>query len=341
LTSIFENARCWFLHSGIQEESGGVARYYRSDLGKNAPVSTEITGYAASALAYLGQREQAARAADFLTGDAWDPASSTFPFEPGSKLSYFFDTGIIARGLLAVHRLTGDDRFRSRAEDAALSLSFDFLGEGIFHPVIELPSKQPLAHQPQWSRSPGCYQLKSALAWREAAGEAGARMFDVLLAYSLATHDSFLAGLEPEPTMDRLHAYCYFLEALLSVHDREYVPAVLRSGIERVAFLLREISPRFERSDVCAQLLRVRLIAHHLGAVELDEAAARDEADRAAAYQSSSPDPRLRGGFWFGRKQGDVLPYMNPVSTAFALQALQLWSDHQDGAWRFELPDLI
>ncbi len=342
MASIFENARCWYLHSGIQEPDGGVARYYRSDLARNAAVSTEITGYAASALAYLGEHDALIRAADYLCDRAWDEASHTIPFEPGSPLAYFFDIGIIVRGLLAAHRVTGDDRYRERAEEAAMSLAFDFMGDGVFHPVIELPEKQPLAYEPRWSRSPGCYQLKSALAWVEAGGENGAKLFDSLLAASLATHEVFLEGQTAEATMDRLHAYCYFLEALLWRSSREDVRGALRSGIARVARLLREISSSlFERSDVCAQLLRVRLIAHHQGAVELDVEAAAEEARRAASYQSSSDDPRLRGGFWFGKKVGVMLPYMNPVSTAFAMQALALWDQHQRGEWSFELCQLI
>ena len=43
----------WLLDSGIQEPCGGVARFYRSETGKNKPISTEITGYSASALVYL------------------------------------------------------------------------------------------------------------------------------------------------------------------------------------------------------------------------------------------------------------------------------------------------
>ena len=48
-----ERAGGWFLESGIQEPNGGVARFYRADLGRNRAISTEITGYAASALMYL------------------------------------------------------------------------------------------------------------------------------------------------------------------------------------------------------------------------------------------------------------------------------------------------
>jgi len=322
-----------------------VARYYRSDLQKNVPVSTEITGYALSALSYLHSitgnalyGDAAMESARYLNNHAWDSRAHTFPFEIRSNLAYFFDVGIIARGLLS----TGAEEFRPRVRDAALSLAFDFIGDGVFHPVVTLPDKQLLPYEPQWSRSPGCYQLKSALAWLGVGDEDAARMFNVALASALSTHQSFLPGdADPNCVMDRLHPYCYFLEALLFVTSREDCRQVLARGIDRVAALLREISPRFERSDVCAQLLRVRLVAHYINAVPLDATAAAEEAARVARYQAQSEDLRLHGGFWFGRKGGEMLPYMNPVSTAFSLQAFALWEQHLAGTWRFDLAQLI
>jgi hypothetical protein len=351
LTSFLDHAGCWFLHSGIQESDGGVARYYRSDSRTNAAVSTEITGYAASTLAYLHSRtgkqeylDAAVRAARYLTHEVWDSAPSTFPFEPGSDRAYFFDIGIIVRGLLAVWRATGEDEFHSRAQEATLSLAFDFLGDGTFHPVISLPDKQPLPPEPQqaqrWSRKPGCYQLKSALAWREIGDPHARQLFDAAVAVALTNHERFLEEeSDREKLMDRLHAYCYFLEALLFTAGTS---EALASGISRVGQLLRQIQPVFERSDVNAQLLRIRLVAHHLGIVTLDENAAREEAVRTASFQAlDSTDVHLRGGFWFGRKGEQLLPFSNPVSTAFCLQALALWGDHQAGRWSFELPQLI
>ena len=348
MTLFLEKASHWFLHSGIQENSGGVARFYRSDLQRNAAISHEITGYAVSALVYMHARtgdagclEGGLRASRYLTREAWDANASTFPFEPASPYAYFFDSGIIVRGLLAAWRATGDEEFRSRAQEAALSMAFDFLGEGFFHTVIALPDKQPLPPEPRWSRRPGCFQLKAALIWRELGDPHAARMFDVALAMALATHQRFLED-EPDRAklMDRLHAYCYFLEALLSTgeHGRD----ALVWGIERTGALLREIAPEFERSDVPAQLLRLRLIAHHTGLVPLDAAAAAEEAERAVVYQiAGTDDIRLRGGFWFGRRGGAMLPFANPVSTAFCAQALTLWDDHQAGRWSFELAELI
>jgi hypothetical protein len=351
LTSFLEQAGCWFLHSGIQEADGGVARFYRSDSKTNAAVSNEITGYAVSALVSLhslmsesAYLDAATRAARYLCRHAWDQAGSTFPFEPGSDRAYFFDTGIIVRGLMAAWRATGDDEFLARAREGALSLAFDFMGEGVFHPIVSLPEKQPLDYEPRWSRKPGCYQLKSALAWRDTAEEGGEKLYESVLAYSLATHESFLAA-EPdrEKLMDRLHSYCYFLEGLLPVAERDEVREALASGLARAAALHREIAPVFERSDVPAQLLRVRLIASHFGAFELDEKAACEEASRVSSFQAAGdhPDVRLRGGFGFGRKGSEPLPFSNPVSTAFGMQALELWRQHQEGRWSFELQQLI
>ena len=345
LATFLEDAGRWFLHSGIRAPGGGVARYYRSDLKRNVPISTEITGYAVSTFSYLRSvtgdqvyRDAAIESAAFLANDAWNVDAHTFPFEIASNLAYFFDVGIIVRGLLS----TDAEEFCGRARDGALSLAFDFLGDGGFHPIIELPEKRPLDYERAWSRRPGCYQLKSASAWLALGEQHGARMFDHALESALRTHESFLPGdPDRQRVMDRLHPYCYFLEALLFVARRDECAAVLAEGIERVADLLRDISPEFERSDVCAQLLRLRLAAHHLGVVSLDETAAAEEAQRVAGYQAWSQDPRLDGGFWFGRRGGEMLPYMNPVSTAFSLQALTLWKQHGAGNWQFDVAQLI
>ncbi len=133
----------------------------------------------------------------------------------------------------------------------------------------------------------GCHQLKSALRVNGQCGMTCHPLVRIGCVEALATHEQFLPGDgDPEKVMDRLHAYCYF-EALLA--------AVGRTSEERAGcchrpagVMLREISRDFERSDVCAQLLRVRLIAHHLSAVPLDERAACEEADRAASYQAES-----------------------------------------------------
>lgn len=354
---MLERAGRWFLESGIQEPDGGVARYHLCDSGRNARVSTEITGYAASMLVWIHEQtgeaaylEAAVRAGRYLSRDAWSRASATFPFEPvadgDTGLAYFFDCGIIVRGLLAVWRATGDTEFLEKAKEAGVAMAFDFLAPEAVHPIITLPEKEALDYEPRWSRSPGCYQLKSAMAWHDLAAVTGqpeiGAAYERMLAYSLATHNNFLPGEEnPEKVMDRLHAYAYFLEALLPVADRPDCRYALAAGLQRAAGYLREIAPVFARSDVYAQLLRVRLFAHELGAVPLDFDAAAHEAGQAESFQSADSDATLHGGFWFGRKGDAFLPFMNPVSTSFCAQALTLWQQFQEGAFTTPVAALV
>jgi hypothetical protein len=342
----------WFLRSGIQQPNGGVARYYRTDLARNHPVSTEITGYAASTFVYLyavteDERylDRAVSAARFLTRTAWDPASRTIPFETGPPaLAYFFDCGIVVRGLLSAWRATAEAEFLDVAAALGQSMVRDFASaNGSFHPVLSLPGKRPLERDPgRWSRNPGCYQLKAAMAWwdlLEATGDAQFREpYERMLEYSLVACGGFLPGHPERPkVMDRLHAFLYFLEGLLPHADEPSGAAAIRDGIRAVAHHLREIAPEFERSDVYAQLLRMRLYADGAGVLPLDRAAAQIEAERLAEFQAAGSDPSTGGGFYFGRQAGAWLPYLNPVSSAFALQALELWDQCRTGkarVWR-------
>lgn len=348
--SFADRAGRWFLHSGIQEPGGGVARYYRTDIGRNNPISTEITGYAVSTLVYLhaltGEREFLERAtlgARFLSRVAWDAALDTIPYEYGPSLNgsgpmaYFFDSGIIVRALLAAWRATGEAEFLEAAERCGRAMLRDFrAGESEFHPILSLPGKQPTPRDDRWSRSVGCYQLKAAMAWHDLAEATGKAEFREpycrVLAESLRTHTEFLPG-NPDPlkVMDRLHAYSYFLEGMLPCASEAECVTATGEAIARVAGYLREIGPQFERSDVYAQLLRARLFADWNGAVPLDAEAASWEAGQLAGFQCQHHDPRLDGGFWFGRRGSECLPYINPVSAGFALQALAMWQQHHDG----------
>ena len=357
--ALISAAGSWFLHSGIQEPNGGVARYYRSDLLQNATISTEITGYAVSTLLFLYERTQqsqfldrAINAARFLTRSAWDPDAATFPFEHSAKdaqtgaFSYFFDCGIIVRGLLGAWRATGEREFLDTAQAGGRAMLADFCADSTIHPILSLPDKSPLPHEPRWSASPGCYQLKSALAWfdlYESTGEEDfLRAYEHALDAALSTEQRFLPG-DPncEKVMDRLHAYGYFLEGLLPVLSRPDCARAFSRGLERLSGYLREIAPQFARSDVYAQLLRARLFGESLGVTELDSDTAAYEAAQAASFQHRSTDPRIDGGFGFGSKTGQPLPYVNPVSTGFAVQAVGLWDDRQNGTLQARWQTLI
>jgi hypothetical protein len=336
------------MDSGIQEASGGVARYYRAELQRNLPISTEITGYAARTFFYLytltGESryfERGLSAARFLARAAWKPEWQTVPFEldgSGNLQTYFFDCGIIVRGLLSAWRGAGEPEFLEVAGALGRSMAIDFRSnDSEFHPILWLPSKQPADRDHgRWSQSPGCYQLKAAMAWQELAEATGDSEFEEMYhraaVRALRTYNSFLPG-HPDPArvVDRLHPFLYFLEGLLPRAADPRFAAAICDGIHKAAEYLRELAPQFERSDVYAQLLRMRIYACAAGAVSLDEEQARFEARKLEEFQAFSEDGRIDGGFYFGRQGAEWLPHPNPVSTAFALQALALWEQRQRG----------
>jgi hypothetical protein len=328
----------WFVRSGIQEPSGGVSRYFRGDTGVRLANSTEITGYAVAGLLLLGLDDAARRAGEFLARRAWDGDLHIFPFEleGDRRLAYFFDSGIIARGLIRLAEATDGEAYWIAAEAAARSMVRDFTAEHGYHPILELPSKAPLGYAEWWSRKPGCFHLKAALAWRELWGPDDPD-YRRQLDFSLRSVGELLrAETDEAKLMDRLHPYCYFLEGLAPVAVEH--AEVMRAGIEEVSARLHGLADRVCRSDVYAQLLRVRLLAHAAGAVPLDEDAAAVEAEALAGMQMESGDVRLDGAFAFGRRGGGLIPHANPVSTIFAVQALDWWRDYRRGrfagGWR-------
>jgi hypothetical protein len=168
------------------------------------------------------------------------------------------------------------------------------------------------------------------MAWWElfeATGDPPFReLYERVLEYSLRACSGFLPGhTDRFKVMDRLHAFCYFLEGMLPRSGDSACAAAIRDGIEQAAQLLRELAPQFERSDVYAQILRMRLYADWAGVAPLDCEAARFEAEMLEGFQAADDDPRIDGGYYFGRKGAAWLPYVNPVSSAFATQALELW----------------
>jgi hypothetical protein len=277
--------------------------------------------------------ERAVAAARFLTRTAWDAGQRAMPFElEPAAFTYFFDCGIVVRGLLAAWRTTAGQEFLDVAVALGQSMAADFASpNGGLHPILSLPGKCPVERDGQrWSRMPGCYQLKSAMAWGELFEATGdprfSEPYERVLEYALRTYARFLPGhTDRLKVMDRLHAFCYFLEGMLWRSGDSACAAAIRDGIGRAAQLLREVSPQFERSDVYAQVLRMRLYADWAGVAPLDCQAASFEAEILEGFQAADDDRRIDGGYYFGRQGTDRLPYVNPVSSAFASQALELW----------------
>jgi hypothetical protein len=152
-----------------------------------------------------------------------------------------------------------------------------------------------------------------------------------MLSECLTTSTSFLPGVTcRQRIMDRLHPWCYFLEGLTAELNRPECASAYAAGITAASKFLNEIEPEFVRSDVYAQLLRARI--YGAGVAPLDVSAAAREAGALAGFQAVSEDARIDGGFFFGRREGTMSSHVNPVSTVFAVQALEMWRQHQANA---------
>src|SRR5262249_13218181 len=149
--------------------------------------------------------------------------------------------------------------------------------------------------------------------WRELAAITGDPIWSDCYASALqqavASHESFLPGHpDPHKVMDRLHAYLYFLEALLAHPEHA---ATVAEGARRVREYRMQVAPQFDRADVAAKLLRVELCA------------GVDESDIAQTAANVREFQRPDGGYYFGRVAGQWIPHVSPVPTAFAMQALE------------------
>ena len=194
--------------------------------------------------------------------------------------------------------------------------------DGAYWPVLSLPDKTPLALDPaRWSRMPGCYQLKSAVAWRELAaitGDAGwSDLYAGAFEIALASHES--VSCPAMPTRTRRWTGCIpistFSKRLLP--HPEHAGVVRRGRRARARLLSTNSRPNFERADVAAQLLRVQC------------AAGVDESDCAATAARVRLFQRPDGGYYFGRKAGNGFRTSAPFPLSFAMQALE-WYERRE-----------
>ena len=353
MDSCIRSAWQWLSRSGIQNESGGVARFYRADIQEYRDVSTQSTAFFISTFLRLGDYSQdsapyeALRAGGFLLDRAFHRSKELFAHEvcdednSPSAFAYFFDCTIIIRSLVDLWKATKEPAYIECAERCGFALqNLMSRMDGSFFAVYDFARDQPLDDGETWSTQPEVYQLKASLALQELTDATGlpefVAMSDTLRRWCLKRHESFVPDFgDSEERMSQLHAYCYFLEGLLQEASQDMdCSRALQWGILRVENLMEEIGPEFQRSDVLAQLLRLRFYADTFGVLEIDRATVESEVAALIEFQQQSSDPRVDGGFAFARRGAELVHHINPLSTVLALQALTMWESAERGAFR-------
>ena len=353
MDSCIHSAWQWLSRSGIQNESGGVARFYRADVQEYRDVSTQSTAFFISTFLRLGDHPQgsapleALRAGGFLLDRAFHRSKELFAHEvygednSPSACAYFFDCTIIIRSLVDLWKATKEPAYIECAERCGFALqNLMSRMDGSFFAVYDFARDQPLDDGETWSTQPEVYQLKASLALQELTDATGLPEFvatsDTLRRWCLKRQEGFVPDFgDSEERMSRLHAYCYFLEGLLQEAGQDMdCSRALQWGILRVENLMEEIGPEFQRSDVLAQLLRLRFYADTFGVLEIDRTTAESEVAALIEFQQQSSDSRVDGGFAFARRGTELVHHINPLSTVLALQALTMWESAEQGAFR-------
>ena len=343
----------WLAISGVQDGSGGVSAGYRTDTRGYEPISTTATGYYVSAQVWARRFSKDAlapmgpRAGGFLLEQAFDMSKELFPVHIDSKerqearLAFFLDCAVVMRSLVHLWSVTKDQAYLECAERCGLALRSKMTTvDGGFFPIYDLDTDRAYAEVGSWAVEAGVPQLKAGLALLELHKATGRGEFETdaeaMRKWCLKRQESFLPGeVDDNKVMDRLHAYCYFLEGLLPAVALDADSGrVLQFGILRVENLLDELGTDFRRCDVLAQVLRLRLYADKLGIMELDYGRAEEEAAAVVECQIQSADPRSDGGFALTQRRGKLEPNLDTAASVFALQALEMWDQAEEGGLR-------
>lgn len=138
----------------VTDPDGGVHRWVNLETGELGPVSTEITGYAAHLFAWLTREtsnedfgDRASKHTDWIVRLLRDNSCRFLPFEPGSDLMYFFDTGIAIRAL-------------------EMNKTWSSIGKWMDYrkPIINRMQERIIPKPGWWSSEPGHYQAKARLS---------------------------------------------------------------------------------------------------------------------------------------------------------------------------------
>lgn len=343
----------WLTRSGIQDESGGLARCYRAPENKYESISTAATGFFISGLLRCGEYspesppKQAMAAGRMLIEKAYDMESELFLSDLDSaesnprKWAYFFDCLIAIQGLIDLWKVTKNSAYIKCAENCGIGIKRNLSRmDGSFFPVHDIARDMPYEADEPWSLQAAVYHLKAMPIFLELTEATGLYEFKAmgedLLKWTMKRYESFLEpDSDSERMMSRLHGYCYFLEGLLpeAGMDPESSRA-LQYGLLEIENISQEIGHEYYRCDVIAQLLRLRLYADRLGVMELDFQQAENEASAIEELQVHSTDPKIDGGFAFALKASKPVQHYNPVTAVLAIQALQMWEQASGGSFR-------
>ena len=347
----------WLGYSGIQTPSGAVADCYHVDNQAYSGTSTLSSAYLLDALLKLVEMEDevpefVTTTGDYLMNGPRDAETELFvSIEAAANrgpIANLFDCGVVLQALAGLGDLTRNYRYLTAAEGCGTAfLTRLSRVDGSFFPLYDLASREAFEVTGDWKTEASVPMLKAATAARYVyeltRNRELSELADFMVRWAVRDHGSFLdVDATPANMTERLHGYCCFLEGLLPIAmDDIAIMQTLQGGFLQVEQRCEALEGSYHRCEVTAQLLRLRLFCDLMGIVELDPSAAEIEAESLQEFQIHSYDPRADGGFSPAKVDGIPIPIVTTRATAYASQALAMWSDQADGAFSGDWKDLI
>ncbi|MEW5936516.1 MAG: hypothetical protein AB1665_01675 [Candidatus Thermoplasmatota archaeon] len=336
----------WFFHSGIQNSegflTGSVNAWYRKESRHYSFAHSEVTGYAITTCAYLGEDylERAISGAEWLIKSAGNSGAFMCRYANGVFERHLctFDNGIILNALVNLFRLTKKERYLRAAEKCAEWLLTMQNDDGSMHARQDCATSEILRGN-RWSAEPGSFHSKVAIGLLNIARALGNDEYEEkarkLCTWALKRQQPdgrFITDSATGGTY--LHAHCYSIEGILAigtlVHEDKYVRAALR-GIEWMKNAILEtggLSMEWNRSfsteehvDSIAQAFRLFLLT------DRGEDMREQLLKHLCEFQQVDGEKREKGGFHYTITGECARRDLSAHGTLFAIQALKLAMD--------------
>ena len=225
----------------------------------------------------------------------------------GSTFAYFFDCGIIVRGLLSAWRVTEDTEFRDAAIAGGRAMLADFPSDEGLNPILALPEKRPVGVGAALVRESG---MLSAKIRDGLAGAVRSHRRERVSDVATNRRSRPRSRTIPSSCPARGSAACDGPAARVRLFPGRPAAGARSAGVRRGLSrwrgsrrpLLARDRARFSSAPMftrrcCASGCWAKLRA----ALPLDRSAAAHEAERVATFQIAPDgfrgDPRLAGGF--------------------------------------------
>ena len=361
-TKALIKAASWITGSGIQEteteHAGGFYAWYSSMDRSHTHLSAMTTGSAISTLLfldrilpYMSREVYADYAASWLVDQAWIPDQGGFisKFFPAQnkvlRQINTYDAGMVLNGMVNLYQETGNSYYLSVASGAV-----DFIvdrmrsSNGMPYPVFDLDSNEFISDQTHWNTDIQPFLSKCAIGLLNYADtvmsdrirDYASQMLEWV--HSIATQNTQGAVTKSENSI-HLHPTCQAIEALVigGVNlEREHL---IKSAFKTWQFVAENQLPNggfpmlvgegenYERSDVCAQFIRIGYILGKLGMLPDNYG---DDLDRAVtrliSLSSDEPDPKSYGAIMHSGRETPERFNPGSIGTMIAVQALALAS---------------